>query len=96
MDKKYCKRCNATKSVECFNEKNIYCIRCLEKYRERYNTNKEKQQEKWKKYYDKMKDEKVECELCNCQISKLKWSRHLETKKHRNNLENQNKDGEEE
>ena len=67
--------------------KNIYCIRCLEKYRDRYNLNKEKQQERWGIYYDKIKDEKIECDLCKCQVQKHKWSRHLKTKKHRNNLE---------
>ena len=50
MEKRYFKRCNATKAVEEFNEINKYCLRCLEKNREKYQRNKEKKKERNKKY----------------------------------------------
>ena len=42
MEKQYCKRCNATKPVEEFNGINRYCIRCLEKDREKHQRKKNK------------------------------------------------------
>ena len=51
MEKKQCKRCNATKAVEEFNEVNRYCIKCLEKEREKYHNNNQKEIELWQIFY---------------------------------------------
>ena len=49
MEKQYCNRCNATKPVEEFNGINRYCIRCLEKEREKHQRKKEQRHQQSKK-----------------------------------------------
>ena len=95
MEKQYCKRCNATKPVEEFNGKNKYCIRCLEKNREKHQRNKEQRNARNKQYREEHKEEisakkkewqkvynEVDCEICKCKIKKCWMSRHLKTLKH--------------
>ena len=92
MDKRYCKRCNAIKSVEEFNEVNKYCIRYLEKERDKYQKNKEKKEERWQKYCTDNKNEILEkkkeyrkeyrqlevyCDTCQCKVKKCRWSKHI-------------------
>ena len=108
MEYQYCKNCNATKHIDCFNGKNKYCIRCLEKYRERHQLNKDKRREQWKRYYENHRDElyenkkeylksynqiEVYCEMCECHIKKSGWTKHIQTNKHQT-LEKQKKDEE--
>ena len=57
MEQKYCKRCNATKSSDEFNDINKYCIRCLEKEREKYRRNKDKNQVRNQEDYVEHKEE---------------------------------------
>jgi hypothetical protein len=37
-------------------------------------------------FYEKHKGEKVECKICNVNISRLNYSHHLRSDKHSNNL----------
>ena len=97
MEKQYCKRCNATKPVEELNGINTYCIRCLEKNREKHQRNKEQRHAQNKTYREEHKEEisakkkewqkvynqiEVDCEICKCKIKKCWMSRHLKTLKH--------------
>ena len=109
MEQKYCKRCNATRSSEEFNDRNKWCIRCLEKEREKYHRNKEKKAERWQKYYVEHKDENKEqhreyqeeyrrievwCDICDCKVKKCRGPKHLQTQKHINNEKKQNEEEE--
>ena len=91
MEKQYCKRCNATKPVEEFNGINKYCIRCLEKEREKHQNNKEQRHQQSKKYREAHKEEinarrkeyskvynqiEVFCDICQCKVKKCRWSEH--------------------
>ena len=98
MEKKYCKRCNSTKAVEEFNDVNKYCLRCLEKNREKHFKNRDKRLEMNKKWYAEHKEEKKayrkeynqrerECEVCECKIKMNGWAKHLKTQKHIKNEE---------
>ena len=60
MEKQYCKRCHATKSVELFDGIHKYCTRCLEKRRELYQNTKEKYKERQAKYSQKYYSEHKE------------------------------------
>ena len=60
MEKRYCKRCNATKAVEEFNDINKYSLRCLEKEREKHRKNKDKEKVRWQNYYANKRDEILE------------------------------------
>ena len=100
MEKQYCKRCNATKPVEEFNGINKYCIRCLEKEREKHQNNKEQRHQKSKRYREAHKEEinarmkeyskvynqiEVFCDICQCKVKKCRWSEHKKTQKHNKN-----------
>ena len=98
IDKRYCKRCQATKNLDLFYEDKKYCIRCLEKEREKYYRNREKKLQYAQTYYVEHKEEKTEykkaynqieihCEVCECKVKKCRWSRHILTQKHIDNLE---------
>ena len=105
MEQKYCKRCNATKTSDEFNDINKYCERCLEKEREKHHRNKEKRAERNQKYYIEHKDEikeqhreyqkeyrqiEVWCDICDCKVKKCRASKHLHTQKHINNAKQKN------
>ena len=83
MEKQYCKRCNATKPVEEFNGIKKYCIRCLEKEREKHQKNKEQRHQQSNKYREEHKEEinarmtefskvynqiEVFCDICQCKV----------------------------
>ena len=98
MEKRYCKNCNATKDADLFHENRKYCMRCLEKEREKYYRNREKKLEYYRTYYEEHKEERkeykkayaqieIEREVCTCKIKKCNWARHALTEKHKNNLE---------
>ena len=36
MEKRYCKRCNSTKDADLFYEDRKYCMRCLDKEKEKH------------------------------------------------------------
>ena len=93
MEKQHCKRCNATKPLDAFNGINKYCIRCLEKEREKYWKNRDKKLETSKNNYEKRKDEIKEkqkeyqqidffCDVCQRNIKKYRLSKHLKTDRH--------------
>ena len=100
MDKRQCKRCCVIKALEDFKDTNKYCERCLEKEREKYHKNREKKREKWQKYYTNNKTEILEkkkeykkdymqlevfCDYCQCKVKQCRWSKHLQTEKHKQN-----------
>ena len=98
MEKIYCKRCNATKPVEEFNDINKYCLRCLEKNREKHWKNRDKRLEMNKKQYAEHIEERrayrqieVYCEICECKVKKNGMSQHLKTQKHFKNEEEKKK-----
>ena len=85
MEQKYCKRCNATKNPDEFNDINKWCVRCLEKEREKHHRNKEKRAERNKNYCSNHKDEikeyrqaydkeyrqiEVWCDIAECKVKK--------------------------
>ena len=98
MEKRYCKNCNATKDADLFYEDRKYCIRCLDKEKEKYWKNVDKERERHKTYFEEHKEERkeykkayrqieIECEVCKCKVKKCNWARHALTEKHKNNLE---------
>ena len=98
MEKRYCKRCNATKDADLFYEDRKYCIRCLEKEREKHQRHREKRLEYFEKYYEEHKEGikeykkgqsqiEIECEVCECKMKKCNWAKHILTKKHNKNLD---------
>ena len=106
MEMRYCNRCNATKSIECFNDKNKYCLRCLEKNREKYYKNRDKKNARAKIYRSEHKEEtyarmkeynktytqiEVRCTICDCNVKKCRWSKHCQTMKHKQKEEETNK-----
>ena len=42
MEKRYCKRCNSTKDADLFYEDRKYCMRCLDKEKEKHQRHREK------------------------------------------------------
>ena len=104
MQKVYC-----YKNTDEFNDINKYCIRCLEKEREKYRRNKEKKQEQEQKYYVEHKEEikeqhrkynkecrqiEVWCGICKCKVKKCRASKHLQTQKHINSEKQKNEEEE--
>ena len=100
MDKRQCQRCCVVKALEDFKDTNKYCERCLKKEREKYQKNREKRRERWQKYYRNNKTEILEkgkeynkeygqlevfCDFCQCKVKKCRWSKHLQTEKHKLN-----------
>lgn len=95
MDNRKCTNCKKTKNVDEFNGINAYCINCLEKEREKYWKNRDKNLERKKKYDMEHKEEnkarqkeysqiEVFCSICQCNIKKCRLSRHLKTNRHIN------------
>ena len=83
IEKRYCKRCNATKDADLFYEDRKYCMRCLDKEKEKYWKHIER-----KKAYDKAYGQVEEyCAVCECNVKKKKLARHILTQKHIDNLE---------
>ena len=82
MEKRYCKNCNATKDADLFYEDRKYCIRCLEKEKEKYWKHIERRTA-YSKAYGQIESY---CDVCECTIRKCKWSRHQKTQKHQENL----------
>ena len=98
MEKRYCKRCNATKDADLFYEERKYCMRCLDKEKEKHQRHREKRLDYFQRYYEEHKEERqeykkayrqieVECEACKCKIKKCYWARHIGSSKHKKNLE---------
>ena len=83
MEKRYCKRCNATKDTDLFYGDRQYCMRCLEKEREPYYRNREKKLAYFKAYCQI----DVKCEVCDCTVRKKHLTRHQKTQKHIDNLD---------
>ena len=48
----------------------------------------EKHEEEKKAYNQKYNQREVECEVCRCKVRKCNWLRHLETRKHKDGVEN--------
>ena len=86
MDKRQCKRCCVVKALEDFKDTNKYCERCLEMEREKYQKNREKNRERWQKYYRNNKTEILEkgkeynkeyrelevfCDFCQCKVKNV-------------------------
>ena len=66
----------------------LYYLNNLDK-RKDYNTkNKEIQKIKSKEYYDRKKDEVIDCEVCGCQYHRIRQYKHIKTKKHQQALNN--------
>ena len=93
MEKRYCKRCNATKDADLFYEDRKYCMRCLDKEKEKHQRHREKRLEYFEKYYEEHKDDRkdyrkaysqieIECEVCKCTVRKCNLAKHILTKKH--------------
>ena len=98
IEKRYCKRCNATKDACLFYEDRKYCIRCLDKEKEKHQRHREKRLEYSKKYDEEHKEERkeykkayrqieIDCEVCKCTVRKCGWIKHTLTQKHIDNLE---------
>ena len=99
MEKRYCKRCNATKDADLFYEDRKYCMRCLDKEKEKHQRHREKRLEYFEKYYEEHKEDRkdyrkaysqieIECEVCKCTVRKCGWTRHIVSSKHKKNLDN--------
>ena len=93
MEKRYCKRCNSTKDADLFYEDRKYCMRCLDKEKEKHQRHREKRLEYFEKYYEEHKDDRkdyrkaysqieIECEVCKCTVRKCNLAKHILTKKH--------------
>ena len=52
MEKRYCKMCNSTKDADLFYEDRKYCVRCLDKEKEKHQRHREKRLEYFEKYYE--------------------------------------------
>ena len=50
-----------------------------------YQNNRDKTNEKKKKYNKDYKQLEVFCDDCQCNVKKYRWSRHLQTEKHKQN-----------
>ncbi len=100
MDKRQCTRCCVVKALGDFKDTRKYCQKCLEKERENYRKNKDEKRERWKTYYTNNKTEILEkgkeykkkyrklevfCDYCQCKVKKCRWSKHLQTEKHKQN-----------
>ena len=97
MEKRYCKRCNSTKDADLFYEDRKYCMRCLDKEKEKHQRHRDKRLEYFEKYYEEHKDDRkdyrkaysqieIECEVCKCTVRKCNLAKHILTKKHNKNL----------
>ena len=77
-------------------------IQLVEKGRRWRATNPDKVKTKWAEYYEENKPEvlarnreyrksynliEVDCEVCECKVKKCRWSKHILTMKHLQNLE---------
>ena len=83
IEKRYCKRCNATKDADLFYEDRKYCMRCLDKEKEKYWKHIER-----KEAYDKAYGQVEEyCAVCECNVKKKRFARHQKTQKHQDNSE---------
>ena len=65
-----------------------------EQNKEYYWQNKEMINQKCKQYYQKNREQRLayfktkkHCELCDVDVNTNHWSRHLKTKKHKNNFD---------
>ena len=85
--------------LEMFSGENATCNGCLAHRKKWADNNPEKVKELSRKYGEEPKEEKkvynqeynqreVDCEVCRCRVRKCNWLRHLETKKHRDGVEN--------
>ena len=97
MEKRYCKRCNSTKDADLFYEDRKYCMRCLDKEKEKHQRHREKRLEYFEKYYEEHKDDRkdyrkaysqieIESEVCKCTVRKCNLAKHILTKKHNKNV----------
>ena len=86
--------CNSTKDADLFYEDRKYCIRCLDKEKEKHQRHREKRLEYIEKYEDHKDDRKdyrkaysqieIDCEVCKCTVRKCNLAKHILTKKHKN------------
>ena len=99
VEKKQCCKCRGHKVLEMFRGENATCNVCLAHRKKWADSNPEKVRELSRKYGEEHKEEKkvynqeynqreVECEVCRCKVRKCNWLRHLETRKHRDGVEN--------
>ena len=99
VEKKQCCKCGGHKVLEMFSGENATCNVCLAHRKKWADNNPEKVRELSRKYGEEQKEEKkvynqeynqreVECEACSCRVKKCNWLRHLETRKHRDVVEN--------
>ena len=94
-----CKRCNDSKPRKDF-YKSWDASKMEEVYYKTCKDCREKRKERWRKYYTNNKTEIVEkrreykktynqlevfCDYCQCEVKKCRWSKHLQTEKHKNN-----------
>ena len=94
-----CNRCNDSKPRKDFYKswdaskmEEVYyktCKDCREKRKERwqryYTNNKAEILEKKKEYKKTYNQLEVFCDYCQCKVKKYRWSKHLQTEKHKNN-----------
>ena len=84
---------------KCSAGKMLLAMLCLAHRKKWADNNPEKVRELSQKYGEEHKEEKkvynqeynqreVECEVCRCKVRKCNWLRHLETRKHRDGVEN--------
>ena len=100
MEKKECKSCKCMREMELLSGKNLTCDKCLEKGRRYSQRHPEKNREKARRYREQHLEEEKErkkvymkewnqrekdCEVCGCKMKIGHWSRHMRTKKHRDN-----------
>ena len=99
MEKRYSKRCNSTKDACLFYDDRTYCMRCLDKEKEKHQRHREKRLEYFEKYSEEHKANRqdyrkaysqieIECEVCKCTVRKCGWTRHTVSSKHKKNLDN--------
>ena len=102
MEQYTCEDCGIKKDLDKFTGKNTTCNPCLEKGRRWRAKNPDKVKAKWAQYYEENKPEilaknreyrktynliEVDCEVCEYKVKKCRWSKHILTKKHLDNLE---------
>ena len=102
--RQYCRKCQADRPIDAFEEGFYTCTRCRDKDKKRYNRKREtilenkkeyREREKApiskknKGYFQSMKDIVITCPLCNYDIKNYKKSQHEKSQFHQDNMARQ-------
>ena len=95
QDINQCSKCKQNRSLDCFKFGCKQCITCLEAKRRYRQNHKEQVADYNKKYYQEHKEEQaeklktmyIECFYCGCRVHEYAKKRHVNTNKHKRNME---------